>query len=117
MAYYTATCLQTAITQVVPSQDAGVLTIGQISSDTAENIIHGSASFIKINTRADSDELAEKMKRTIEQIMCHQVQAAIVDVDSSSELDTRIISRTLSRTCMSGLEDSAALARSQRAKA
>ena len=85
MACYAVTRLQTVASRVVPSQEAGVLTVGQISGGTAENIIPGSA-FIKVNTRADSNELAEKMERTIKQIMIHEVQAAMVDVDPNSDL-------------------------------
>lgn len=76
MTAYAITRLQTVVSRVVPSQEAGVLTVGEMNGGLAENIIPNSA-YIKVNTRANSDELAETMEEHIRQIADAEASASI----------------------------------------
>lgn len=76
MTAYTITRLQTVISRVVPSREAAVLTVGEMNGGTAENIIPNEA-YIKVNTRASSDEVATLIKEHIFQILDSEVTAAI----------------------------------------
>lgn len=87
MASYAVTRLQTVVSRVVPSKEAGVLTVGEINGGTAENIIPESA-YIKVNTRADSDNLAEKMEIALRNIIDCEVQASIPDLAFGPDMET-----------------------------
>ncbi|KAI9739560.1 MAG: hypothetical protein M1834_006277 [Cirrosporium novae-zelandiae] len=75
MASYAVTRLQTVVSRVVPSQEAGVLTVGQIEAGTAPNVIP-SESYITVNTRADSNDLADSMEKEIRRIVAAEVRAS-----------------------------------------
>lgn len=67
--------LQSIVSRVVPSKDAGVITVAQIQGGYAENVIPDLAS-MKINIRSDSDDLAELIDGEIRRVVASEVRAS-----------------------------------------
>ncbi|KAF1984236.1 amidohydrolase [Aulographum hederae CBS 113979] len=77
---YVITRIQSIVARVVPSTEAGVITVGQIEGGAAENVIPESAS-MKVNIRSNTDELYAVIEKELRRVVAAEVRATLPEGD------------------------------------